>query len=198
MTPTADEIVLVRHGETEWSRAGRHTGVTDVPLTARGRREAEAVGNALSGSRFARIVVSPSRRAADTCRLAGLGTAAETLPELAEWDYGDYEGLTTAEIRATRPGWTLWRDGVPGGETIAQVGARADLVLAHLRVGTGPVAVFAHGHVLRVLAARWLGLPPSAGRLFALDPGTISILGHEHETAALRLWNEPPPAPARE
>jgi len=129
-------------------------------------------------------------RASETCRLAGFGESVEQWPELAEWDYGAYEGLTTAEIRVTRPGWMLWRDGVPDGETIAQIGMRADLVIARLRSVAGTVAVFAHGHFLRVLAARWLGLAPADGRLFALDPGTISSLGYEHETAAIRLWNE--------
>ncbi len=187
---TDDEIVLVRHGETEWSRDGRHTGLTDVALTARGRRQAEAVGSVLRERRFARVLTSPLTRAVETCRLAGLGDVAERWPELAEWDYGGYEGLTTAEIRATRPGWILWRDGVPDGETIAQIEARADVVIARLRSVAGTVAVFGHGHFLRVLAARWLGLAPADGRLFALDPGAISSLGYEHGTAAIRLWNE--------
>jgi broad specificity phosphatase PhoE len=187
---THDEIVLVRHGETEWSRAGRHTGLTDVLLTARGRRDAEAVGSRLRERSFALVVTSPLTRALETCRLAGYGESAERWPELAEWDYGGYEGLTTAEIRATRPGWTLWRDGVPDGETIVQVAARADLVISRLRSVGGTVAVFAHGHLLRVLAARWLGLAPADGRLFALDPATISSLGYDHETAVIRLWNE--------
>jgi probable phosphoglycerate mutase len=134
-------------------------------------------------------MTSPLARAVDTCRLAGFGEAAEQWPELAEWDYGAYEGLTTAEIRTTRPGWTLWGDGVPEGETIAQIGARADEVIANLRTVTGAAAVFSHGHFLRVLAARWLGLAPADGRLLALDPGTISTLAYEHETAAIRLWN---------
>jgi probable phosphoglycerate mutase len=188
---TDDRVVLVRHGETPWSRAGKHTGRTEVPLTERGRREAEAVGNLLRGRRFALVATSPLGRAVETCRLAGFGESAEQWPELAEWDYGGYEGLTSAEIRATHPGWSLWRDGVSGGETIAQVGARADLAIARLRSVAGAAVVFAHGHFLRVLAARWLDLAPAEGRLFVLDSGTISILGYEHEAAAIRLWNEP-------
>ena len=182
--------MLVRHGETEWSRTGRHTGRTDVPLNARGREEAEAVGAMLRGRRFARVLSSPLTRAVDTCRLAGFGESAQRRPDLAEWDYGAYEGLTTAEIRATRPGWTLWREGVPEGETIEQVGARADGVIEILRGAGGPTAVFGHGHFLRVLTARWLGLAPADGRLFALDPASISTIGYEHETAVIRLWNE--------
>jgi broad specificity phosphatase PhoE len=191
------EVVLVRHGETEWSRTGRHTGRTDIPLTAEGRREAEAVGPALAGRRFALVVSSPSSRAVETCRLAGFGTGAERWPELAEWDYGAYEGQTMAEIQANRPGWVLWGDGAPGGETAALVGARADRVLARLRAVAGDALVFAHGHVLRVLAARWLELPPEQGRLFVLDPGTVSTLGYEHDSPAIRLWNERPPATRR-
>ena len=189
------EIVLVRHGETEWSRTGRHTGMTDIPLSPHGREEAEAVGAMLRGRQFAQVLTSPLTRAVDTCRLAGFGASALRQPDLAEWDYGAYEGLTTAEIRATRPGWTLWREGVPGGETIDQVGARADGVIEVLRRATGPTAVFSHGHFLRVLAARWLGLAPADGRLFALDPASISTIGYEHEAAVIRLWNEPAPAP---
>jgi broad specificity phosphatase PhoE len=195
MEATQDEIVLVRHGETEWSRAGKHTGRTDVSLTPHGRRQAEAIRHALRERHFSAVVTSPLTRAVDTCRLAGLGGAEQQWPDLAEWDYGDYEGLTTAEIRTTRPGWTLWRDGVPGGETIDQVGARADAAIVELRRLTGDVAVFGHGHFLRVLTARWLDLPAVDGRSFVLDPGTISILGYERETAAIRLWNEAPPAP---
>jgi len=186
----AHEVVLVRHGETEWSRSGRHTGRTDIPLTDHGRREAEAVGAELRGRHFALVATSPLARAAETSRLAGFGNVAEPWPELVEWDYGRYEGLTTAEIRVARPGWTLWRDGVPDGETIDEIGARADGVIARLRAVDGEVAVFAHGHFLRVLAARWLDLPPADGQLFALDPATISTLGYEHETPVIRLWND--------
>jgi len=192
MAERPTEIVLVRHGETEWSRAGRHTGSTDVPLTERGREEARAVGDALVGRRFALVLTSPLSRAAETCRLAGYEQAAEPRDDLMEWDYGAYEGRTTAEIRDERPGWTLWDDGVPDGETPVDVGQRADRVLTEIGRASGDVAVFAHGHVLRVLAARWLGLEPEAGRLFALDPATISVLGHERETPVLRTWNEAP------
>lgn len=184
------EIVLVRHGETEWSRTGKHTGRTDVPLTERGRQDAQAVGAALKDRQFALVLTSPLARAAETCRLAGLGDEAVRRDELAEWDYGAYEGRKTIDIRKERPGWSLWRDGVPDGETAAQVGARTDRVIAELRSITGDAAVFAHGHLLRVLAARWLGLEPDAGRLFALDPATISILGYERETSVIRVWNE--------
>lgn len=184
------ELVLVRHGETEWSRTGRHTGRTDVPLTSTGRAEAEAVGAQLAGRHFVRVLTSPASRAVETSRLAGFGDEAEARPELAEWDYGDYEGRTTPEIRAERPGWWLWRDGVPGGETVDEVGARADRVLADLASVAGAVLVFGHGHALRVLTARWLDLAPPDGRLFALDPATVSELGHEHEQRVIRHWNE--------
>jgi broad specificity phosphatase PhoE len=189
MATRSQAIVLVRHGETEWSQAGKHTGRTDVPLTERGRREAEAVGADLQGRRFALVLTSPLARAAETCRLAGLGEVAEKRDDLMEWDYGAYEGRETIDIREEHPGWTLWRDGVPEGETIAEVQARADRVIAELRSVAGDVAVFAHGHLLRVVAARWLGLEPAAGRLFALDPATISILGYERETPVIRMWN---------
>jgi broad specificity phosphatase PhoE len=186
----AQEIVLVRHGETEWSRTGRHTGRTDVPLSVRGRQEAQAVGAALRNRDFALVLTSPLGRALETCRLAGFGERAVLRDELMEWDYGAYEGRTTAEIREERPGWTLWGDGVPDGETVAEVGARADRVIRELRSADGDALLFAHGHVLRTLAARWLGLEPGAGRLLALDPATISALGYERETSVIRLWNE--------
>ncbi|MGH3133628.1 MAG: histidine phosphatase family protein [Gaiellaceae bacterium] len=185
------EIVLVRHGETEWSRSGRHTGRTDVPLTEQGRLEAEALGDSLRGRRFALVLASPLARAMETCRRAGFGDVAVARDELQEWDYGAYEGRRTDDIRDERPGWTVWRDGVPDGETAAEVGARADAVIAELRDVDGDSVVFAHGHLLRVLAARWLGLEPSAGRFFALDTATTSVLGHERETAVIRVWNEP-------
>ena len=184
------EVVLVRHGETLWSRSGKHTGRTDIPLTEEGRRQSERVGAALGRRRFALVLTSPLQRAAETCRLAGLGEAAVFRDELMEWDYGAYEGRTTPEIRADVPGWSLWRDGVPGGETATDVGRRVNHVLAELGAVDGDVALFAHGHVLRVIAARWLSLPPAEGRLFALDPATISILGHERETPVIRRWNE--------
>ena len=182
--------MLVRHGETEWSRSGRHTGRTDIPLTDHGRAQARAVGDALRGREFALVLTSPLARAAETCRLAGLGAQAGERDELLEWDYGAYEGRTTAEIREERPGWSLFRDGVPEGESVAEVGARADHVVAEVRFAGVDAVLFAHGHLLRVLTARWLGLEPEAGRLFALDAGTISVLGYERETPVLRLWNE--------
>jgi len=189
MTTGAHEIVLVRHGETEWSRSGKHTGRTDVPLTAGGRRQAQMVGAALRDRRFAAVWTSPLSRALETCRLAGFGDVAVPNDDLVEWDYGAYEGRTTLEIRRERPGWTLWRDGVPGGETAVEVRARVDRVLAEV-ASVGDVLVFAHGHVLRALAARWLGLELAGGRLFALDPATLSVLGYERETRVLRVWNE--------
>jgi broad specificity phosphatase PhoE len=192
MPPRPPEVVLVRHGETEWSRDGKHTGRTDVRLTERGREQAEALGAALEARRFDLVLTSPLQRASETCRLAGYGEVAQPRDELREWDYGAYEGRRTVEIREERPGWTLWRDGVPGGETGAQVGARVDSVIAELRSLAGDAAVFAHGHVLRVLAVRWLGLEPAAGRLLALDTAMISVLGYERETAVIRVWNESP------
>jgi broad specificity phosphatase PhoE len=187
---SAHEVVLVRHGETEWSRAGRHTGRTDIPLTEQGRRQAEAVGAALRDRDFALVLTSPLGRALETCRLAGFGDRAAPRDELMEWDYGAYEGRTTSEIREDRPGWTLWRDGVRDGETIEQVGQRVDRVLEQIRSLEGDALLFAHGHVLRVLTARWLELEPDAGRLFALDPATLSTLGYERETPVIQLWNE--------
>jgi broad specificity phosphatase PhoE len=184
------EIVLVRHGETEWAREERHTGRTDVPLTGEGRREAEVLGRRLAGYTFALVLTSPLRRAVDTCRLAGLGAAADVRQDLAEWDYGRYEGRTTPEIRAEAPGWSLWRDGCPGGETAADVGRRADRLIAELRPLAGDAAVFAHGHLLRVLAARWVGMPAEAGGALGLSTATISILGHEHDLSVIWLWND--------
>jgi broad specificity phosphatase PhoE len=185
------QVVLARHGETEWSRDLRHTGRTDVPLTDRGREEARMLRDALAGFSFTRLLTSPLSRAAETCRLAGLGDRAELTDALLEWDYGDYEGITTKEIRASRPGWFLWRDGCPGGETADQVGARVDPLVAELKAGEGDAALFAHGHVLRVLTARWLGLPAREGALFALSTATLSVLGFERETAVIRRWNAP-------
>jgi probable phosphoglycerate mutase len=181
---------LVRHGETGWSALGRHTGRTDIPLTERGREEADLLAARLGTRHFARVFTSPLRRAADTCRLAGFGDVAEVRDDLMEWDYGAYEGLTTLEIRTERPGWLLWADGAPGGESAADVGARADRMVAELRGIDDDVAVFAHGHVLRVLAARWLRLSPSEGRLLALGTTAISVLGYEREVPAIVRWNE--------
>ena len=185
------EIVLARHGETEWSRDLKHTGRTDIPLTDRGRAEAEQLGRALSGRSFARVLSSPLQRAVETCRLAGLGDRVELTDDLLEWDYGEYEGITTAEIRRERPGWHLWRDGCPGGESSAEVGKRVDRVIAELRGLEGDAILFAHGHVLRVLTARWLGLGPERGALFKLDTGTLSSLGFERETPVITRWNSP-------
>jgi broad specificity phosphatase PhoE len=187
--PAPSEVVFVRHGETEWSRDGRHTGRTDVPLTDEGRRQAEALAEALRGRELALVLTSPLARALETCRLAGLGDRAKVRDELQEWDYGAYDGRTTAEIRAEQPGWTLWRDSAPGGETAGDVGRRADRVLAELRAAAGDAAVFGHGHMLRVLAARWIGLEPEQGALLALDTATLSVLGYERERAVLRRWN---------
>jgi len=189
MSTRPPEVVLVRHGETEWTLSGRHTGHTDIPLTDRGREEARALAAELAGRRFALVLTSPLARAAETCRLAGLGEHACERDELKEWDYGAYEGRTTLDIRREQPGWTLWHDGVPAGETAAQLATRVDRVIVELRSAAGDAAVFAHGHVLRVLAARWLGLEPAAGRFFALDPATISILGYEREAPVVRAWN---------
>jgi broad specificity phosphatase PhoE len=190
------EIVLARHGETEWSKNGRHTGRTDVPLTDEGRVQAELLGTSLAGIQFECVYTSPLSRASDTARLAGLEGAAEVRDELLEWDYGEYEGHTTAEIREGRPDWLLWRDGCPAGESAADVGARVDRLLAALDGVDGAVALFAHGHLLRVLAARWLGLPPQDGGLLKLDTATVSVLGWEREVAVVRRWNMPPGVPA--
>ncbi|HEX2046801.1 MAG TPA: histidine phosphatase family protein [Acidimicrobiales bacterium] len=189
---SAHEVVLVRHGQTEWSVSGQHTGRTDIPLTDEGRVQAEALGARLSRWRFARVLSSPLARALDTCRLAGMGDRVEITDDLREWDYGEYEGRRTADIREERPGWGLWIHGVPGGETVGEVGRRADRVIEGARQADGDVALFAHGHVLRVLAARWLGLPPDHGRLLALSTASISVLGWERETAVVERWNETP------
>jgi broad specificity phosphatase PhoE len=191
------EIVLARHGETEWSRDLKHTGRTDIPLTDRGRAEAEQLGRALAGRSFARVQSSPLQRAVETCRLAGLGDQVELTGDLLEWDYGEYEGITTAEIRRERPDWKLWRDGCPGGETAADVGKRVDRVIAQLRGLEGDAVLFAHGHVLRVLTARWLRLGPECGALFKLDTGTLSVLGFERETPVITRWNSPVSAAER-
>jgi probable phosphoglycerate mutase len=183
-------IHLIRHGATEWSVTGQHTGRTDIPLTAEGRRQAERLGVRLARERFTLVLASPLRRALETARLAGFGEVAVVEPDLVEWDYGDYDGLTSAEIRKKRPGWTLWRDGVPGGETLEQVAARADRVLARGRSSEGDVALFAHGHILRVIAARWLEQPPVEASRYYLSTGTVSVLGWERETAVIDRWNE--------
>ena len=193
------ELIVIRHGETEWSRDGRHTGRTDVPLTPEGEAAAAALAPALAARPVIAAFTSPAQRAARTADLAGLA-GAKTDPDLQEWDYGGYEGKTTAEIKSQRPGWYLWRDGViPGdgahpGETVQQVGARADAVLSRVRplLEQGDVALVSHGHMLRVLTARWLGLEPAGGRLFRLDTGTLSTLGTEHGEPVITSWNVPP------
>jgi broad specificity phosphatase PhoE len=187
--PDRPEIWLVRHGETEWSRDGRHTGRTDIELTERGREQARALRPRLEGRDFERVISSHLSRALETCRLALPAYSIEPSDELLEWDYGEYEGLTTPQIRKRRRGWVLWRDGCPGGESPAEIGARVDPLVAELLKATGDVALFAHGHVLRVLTARWLGLRPGDGALFALDTGTLSALGWERENAVIRFWN---------
>jgi broad specificity phosphatase PhoE len=186
------ELILVRHGETEWARDGRHTGRTDVPLTPRGEEQARSLAPLLADREIVLTLVSPAQRARRTAELSGL-TEAGTDDRLWEWDYGAYEGRTTPQIGEERPGWYLWRDGVVGGETVEQVGARVDGVLDRVRpsLAEGDVALVAHGHVLRVLTARWLGLPPSGGRLFRLDTGTLSTLGTEHDQPVIRSWNVP-------
>ena len=190
MTTRHHRVWLFRHGETEWSLSGQHTGRTDLPLTAAGRHRAEALGHRLSGRPFALVLSSPLGRALETCRLAGYGEVAELAPDLMEWDYGDYEGRRTVDIQKERPGWSLWRDGVPGGETIEQVADRTRRIIETAQSAEGDVALFAHGHVLRVLAACWLGLSPDAGRLFVLGTAAVSVLGHERAGPAVIKWNQ--------
>ncbi|HXO59940.1 MAG TPA: histidine phosphatase family protein [Candidatus Acidoferrum sp.] len=188
----ADNVVIVRHGETEWSRDGRHTGRTDLPLTADGERQAEELATPLRAWQFALVLSSPLQRALETCRLAGYGAKAQLRPELVEWDYGRYEGLTSRQIAEQNPGWSLWRDGGPDGETPADVGRRVDRVIVEVRQVAGDVLIFAHGHVLRVLTARWLEEPPSGGRHYALQTATLSVLGYEHQDPVISRWNLPP------
>jgi probable phosphoglycerate mutase len=187
----SSKVFCIRHGETEWSLNGRHTGVTDIPLTDNGRRLAERLAPALARERFDLVLVSPLQRARETCALAGLADQAVVEPGLMEWNYGDYEGLTPAEIRKSRPDWLVFRDGCPGGETPAEVGARADKVIARARAAGGDVALFAHGHILRVLGARWIGLEPVGGARLLLDTGTICVLGYYREEPAIDEWNAP-------
>jgi len=190
----AENVVLVRHGETEWSRDGRHTGRTDIPLTTQGRQQAEALRAPLHAWQFALVLSSPLQRALETCRLAGYGTDAQVRPELMEWDYGRYEGRTSRQILAENPGWSLWRDGGPDGETPADVGRRVDRVIREVRQTAGDVLIFAHGHVLRVLTARWLDEPPEGGRHYALQTATLSVLSYEHQDPVISRWNLPPPS----
>ena len=192
MTENLPVTCLVRHGETEWSLAGRHTGMSDLPLTPRGELAARELSERLQGLQFARVFTSPLQRAARTCTLAGFGAVAETDHDLVEWDYGEYEGLTSREIRARRPGWSMFRDGCPGGEALADVGIRADRIVQRVRGVSGNVLLFSSGHFLRVLVARWLDQEPSAGKYFVLDTTAISTLGYDHDRSepVIRLWNQ--------
>jgi broad specificity phosphatase PhoE len=199
------ELWLIRHGETEWSAEGRHTGLTDLPLTERGRQRAAALGKYLAGTKFAAVLCSPLRRARETCEIAGFGAQAVVDDNLREWDYGVYEGKTTQEIQAEIPGWSVWKDPIVGGETVEHVGERADAVIAHaLSAAAGPrsdesdlghpdgvvkVALFAHAHILRILAARWVGLEARGGALLVLETGSLSALGWERETRVILRWN---------
>jgi probable phosphoglycerate mutase len=184
------EVVLVRHGQTEWSAAGRHTGRTDVPLTAFGLRQADALAGMLGGAEFVEVLSSPLSRAWDTMERAGHVSRAVALDDLVEWDYGVYEGRRTVDIRDETPGWSVWSHEIVGGESVQEVGERADRVIERVEEAQGPVAVFGHGHLLRVLAARWMGMPAGAGRALGLDTATVSTLGWERENRVIRTWNE--------
>jgi probable phosphoglycerate mutase len=193
MSEPLPTIYLARHGETAWSLSGQHTSITDLPLTERGERNASRLGERLEGLTFAKVLTSPLQRAMRTCALAGFGREAEIDPDLVEWNYGDYEGRLTDEIRAERPGWQLFRDGCPGGESPEQAAARADRVISRLRQLQGDVLLFSSGHFLRVLAARWLGLEPAAARYFLLSTASLGALGYEHNDSSepvIRLWND--------
>jgi probable phosphoglycerate mutase len=187
----AQEVFLIRHGETEWSLNGRHTGVSDIPLTEKGREVARLWQPYAAARTFALVLCSPLQRAQQTCKLAGLAAQAQIEPDLREWNYGEYEGLTPQQIRAARPDWLIFRDGCPGGESPADIGARVDRVIARIRATPGEVVVFAHGHVLRVCAARWLGLPASGGAHFLLETATLCVLSSYHGVPAVRRWNAP-------
>jgi broad specificity phosphatase PhoE len=190
MSVNPARIFLLRHGATEWSVSGRHTGRTDIALTEEGRRQAERLQARLARERFALVLVSPLKRARETAELAGFGDTAEVDPDLVEWDYGDYDGRTAAEIRQERPGWTPWHDGFPGGETLEQMAARAARVVARVRDAEGDVALFAHGHILRVVAACWLEQPPVEAAHYYLSTASLSVLGWERETTVIDRWNE--------
>ena len=190
--PVVEQIFLIRHGETAWSLSGQHTGSTDIPLTERGERQARRLGERLGAIRFEAVLTSPLQRARRTCELAGLAEGARIETGLQEWNYGDYEGLTSREIRAHRPGWDVFRDGCPGGESPGAMQSRIDRLVTELRAMTGNVAVFSHGHCLRALAVRWIGLPVLNGRNFGLSAGAVSLLGYEHHSPdepAIELWN---------
>jgi broad specificity phosphatase PhoE len=184
-------VFAIRHGETVWSLSGQHTGTTDIPLTDNGRRLAERIRPVLAREKFGLVLVSPLQRARETCERAGLGANAVVDSDLVEWNYGKYEGLTPKQIHAEAPGWLIFRDGCPGGEAPEQVGARADRAIARARSVEGDIALFAHGHVLRVLVARWIGLPAGAGQHFLLDTGTLNVLGYYRGTPAVKIWNAP-------
>jgi broad specificity phosphatase PhoE len=190
--PDPGQIVIVRHGETEWSAAGKHTSCTDLSLTVEGRRRASLLHEELASRSFSLVLSSPLRRARETCELAGFGEAAALSEDLREWSYGEYEGLTTPEIRQRDPDWNLWRDGCPGGERPVEVGRRADRALSALRGAGGDAIAFAHGHILRVLSARWIGMEPAAGARFVLCAGAVCVLGFERETEVLEQWNRTP------
>jgi probable phosphoglycerate mutase len=192
MSETLPAVYLARHGETAWSLSGQHTGLTDLPLTERGERNARQLGQRLKGLNFVKVFTSPLQRAARTCELAGFGAVAQIDRDLVEWDYGQYDGRRSAEILAERPDWQLFRDGCPGGETPQQVGARADRVLSRLRAASGDILLFSSGHFLRALTARWLNLQPEAGRYFFLSTASLSVLGYEHNLGkpVIRLWND--------
>ena len=194
MPEALQRVVLVRHSETAWTLSGQHTGRSDIPLTAKGEQDARAIGVRLRGIDYERVFTSPLQRARRTCELAGFAAAAQTDADLMEWDYGRYDGVRTAEIRAQRPDWRLFEDGCPGGETADAVGVRADRVIARVRERPGNVLLFAHRDILRVLTARWLGMPARDGRLFYLDTGAVSVLGYDHDRteSVIRLWNDPP------
>lgn len=183
------EIWLFRHGQTAWSVTGQHAGRTDLPLTEAGRAQAEALGRSLAGRKFDLVLSSPLARAAETCRLAGYGEVARFTDDLMEWDHGEYEGLRPEDILKKRPGWTIWHDGAPGGETVEQAGQRARNVIGLTEAVEGDVAVFSHSHLLRLLAASWLGLPPGAGRYFDLDTASTSVLGYSRDASVIRKWN---------
>lgn len=188
--PQPQRVVLVRHGATDWSEAGRHTGWTDIPLNQRGIEQATTLPQPLSRWPFSTVLCSPLQRARSTCELAGFSERAEIDPDLREWHYGRYEGRTTAEIREQRPGWTIWDGGVPDGEGLDELAARADRVVARLRSLQGDAVVFAHGHLLRVLASRWIGQPPRIAQNLNLSTATISVVGWEHDWPSIRLWND--------
>jgi broad specificity phosphatase PhoE len=185
----ASQLWLIRHGETEWTVSGAHTGITDIPLNESGRRQASALRDRLMGRTFAQVLTSPLSRAHETCDLAGYGAAAQIEPDLMEWRYGDYEGRTAQAIQKEVPGWSIWCCGVPNGERITQVAARAARVIRRALRADGDVALFAHGHILRILAASWLELPPECGKLFALGTAAVSILGYERDVRVMTRWN---------